>query len=720
MMYVAVNYPAEQQSKLVQSFVRLISITCLFFLGLTAASAQPGDNMLAMAEEDALLAIYGDEEILSIATGSYQPVAKAPSVATVITAEDIRKMGATDIDQVMETVPGLHVSRAFFNGNPLYTFRGIYSDYNEQVLLLINGIPQTAQHAGDRHPAWGGMPVEAIKRIEVIRGPGSAVYGADAFAGVINIHTKSREDIDSAEFGVRAGSFDTQDYWALYGDDWGKFEVAGMLEYHTTDGHREKITQDVAALFGASHTPGPAEMSRENLDARIDIGYELWRFRAGLQRRRDLGLYAGLGSNLDPHGRYASDRWNADLTYRNPEFTPDWDVQAQISFRHTSSEVDKLVYLFPPGAVPGFPEGMIGTPEDWERHWRADFSAFYTGFERHKVRIGAGYALGDTYKVKESKNFNIVFIPALQLAAPVPRGSLDDVSDTADVYLPERKRRNYYFSLQDAWQFANDWELTAGVRYDDYSDFGDTINPRLALVWSASQTITHKFLFGRAFRAPSFLEAYVMNNPVAIGNPDLDPETMQTIEWAVDYSPLDDLHFGMNLFRYEWDDIIEYVPDPTVGTVAQNVGKQTGYGVELEIDWQARDDLKFRGSYAYQYSKDREMDHVSAGAPNHQITLRADWEFKPDWHLNSQINWIGERQREAGDTRSDLDGYTMLDMTLRYRKPNSPWEMAIAGRNLFNTGAQEPTTGTNAAAIPNDLPLAGRNFFVELRYSPTK
>ena len=161
-MFLAVTNPTERQSQFACSFPRLISFTCLFFLGLNAVSAQPGDDMIAMAEEDALLAIYGDEEILSIATGSYQPVAKAPAVATVITAEDIRNMGATDIDQVLEAVPGLHVSRAFYNANPLYTFRGIYSEYNEQVLLLINGIPQTAQHAGDRHPAWGGMRVEAI------------------------------------------------------------------------------------------------------------------------------------------------------------------------------------------------------------------------------------------------------------------------------------------------------------------------------------------------------------------------------------------------------------------------------------------------------------------------------------------------------------------------------------------------------------------------------
>ena len=129
-------------------------------------------------EEEALLELYGDEELVSIATGNAQPISKAPAVASVITAADIREMGARDIDDVLETVPGLHVSRRVVGNNPIYTFRGVYSEANPQVLMLINGISITNLFIGDRNQVWGGMPVESISRIEVIRGPGSAVYGA--------------------------------------------------------------------------------------------------------------------------------------------------------------------------------------------------------------------------------------------------------------------------------------------------------------------------------------------------------------------------------------------------------------------------------------------------------------------------------------------------------------------------------------------------------------
>ena len=147
-------------------------------------------NANALDEEDLALA-FGDAEFISIATGRSQSIATAPAVASVITANDIKAIGATDLDQILETIPGLHVSNSGAGLVPIYVIRGIDTDTNPQVLLLINGIPITNVYLGNRSQVWGGMPVNDIARIEIIRGPGSAVYGADAFAGAINIVTKT-------------------------------------------------------------------------------------------------------------------------------------------------------------------------------------------------------------------------------------------------------------------------------------------------------------------------------------------------------------------------------------------------------------------------------------------------------------------------------------------------------------------------------------------------
>ena len=173
------------------------------------------------AEED-LMALYGGEEFISIATGVDQPLNKAPAVVSVLTAKEIERIGATDIDEILETVPGLHVARDAAGYNPVYTFRGISAQYNPQVLMLINGVPLTNLFQGDRNLVWGGMPVQAIKKIEVIRGPGSALYGADAFAGVINIVTREADGKESFEAGVRYGTYNTKNYWVTGGGSIGE------------------------------------------------------------------------------------------------------------------------------------------------------------------------------------------------------------------------------------------------------------------------------------------------------------------------------------------------------------------------------------------------------------------------------------------------------------------------------------------------------------------
>lgn len=213
---------------------------------------------------------------ISVATGTEQSTDRAPAVTTVITAQDIEAMGATTLEEALNNVPGLHISRLFFGYDPRYTIRGISSFRNPEVLMMINGISIKNLIDGNRGQIWRDMPVNAISRIEIIRGPASAVFGADAFSGVINILTKTTEDINGTEVGTRIGSFDTQDVWLLHGKQYGDLKAVATLEYHTTEGHQEFIEADAQtqfdALFGtqASLAPGPVNLQEHNLDARVD------------------------------------------------------------------------------------------------------------------------------------------------------------------------------------------------------------------------------------------------------------------------------------------------------------------------------------------------------------------------------------------------------------------------------------------------------------------
>lgn len=675
-----------------------------------------------VAEEEELALAYGDKAFVTIATGSRQNISKAPAVASVITARDIEAMGATDLDQVLESVPGVHVSVFSSPYLPIYGIRGIHTGYNPQVLMLINGIPINNVFLGDRSRGWGGFPLENVARIEVIRGPGSALYGADAFAGVINVITKTAAEINGLDYGARIGSFRNREAWIQYGGDLGPVQAAFYLRAGKTDGQRETVSADAQStldrIFGTriSRAPGPVATARDAVDARMDLAMGLWRVRAGVQHR-SIGMGAGLGDSLDPDSRELSRRVYTDLTYDNPNFARDWSLTAQAAYFDIKDlPGDPAFMLFPPGAFGGaFPDGVIGNPGHYERHSQFSLSAFYTGFKDHRIRLGIGHKIEDLYKTVEYKNFRFVVLPGIGPAL-VPVGALADFSDTADVFLRPHKRTVNYVFAQDEWRLAKDWSLTIGVRQDDYSDFGSTTNPRLALVWDAAYNFIVKAMHGRAFRAPSFAELYNINNPVAFGNPNLRPETIVTNELAFSWQPTSTLQTNLSLFRYRMDDILRFSAnaDPSTGATAQNTGGQTGRGLEVEVTWDANRNLRLSGHLARQRSIDLATGQDAGLAPHRKLFLHADWRMAPFWSLGTVVTHVGDRRRQPGDSRPQIADYTTVDLTLRREKIAGNWDLRASVLNLFNREAKEPSLAPGS--IPYDLPLARRSFYLQLQH----
>lgn len=667
-----------------------------------------GSAIAQSSEEEDLALVYGDNSTISIATGSHQPIARAPAVASVITAQDIKAMGATDLDQALESVPGLHVSMVHVAMNPIYSFRGIHTRYNPQVLMLVNGIPITNVFWGDRSQAWGGMPLENVARIEVIRGPGSALYGADAFSGVINVVTKTAADIRGTEFGVRAGSFNSRDAWIQYGGELGVLNAAFYLRAGHTDGQKGIIQQDAQttldAIFGtnASLAPGPVNAVRNALDARADLAKDNWRFRAAYQQR-EVGIGGGLAGSLDPNGRVPETRLYLDMGYEEANWVPNWDVSALVGYYDIKEKPGVPAFvLFPAGAFGGaFPNGMIGNPGHSERHTHGSVSAFYTGFDNHRIRIGTGFRLEDLYEAQEFKNFDSVF-------APLP-AVVDATGNPALVYMLPHKRNVSYVFIQDEWNVANDWTLTAGVRHDRYSDFGGTTNPRLALVWDAAYNVVVKAMHGTAFRAPSFAEQYNINNPVAVGSPNIRPETIITDELAFSWQPLNKLQTNLNFFSYRMRNII--LP---IAARYQNAGGQTGRGLELEATLDATSNLRLTGNFSLQRSTDKATGRDAGLAPHRRLFARADWRFMPKWQVGATVNYVAGRMREPGDARARVPDYTTVDLALRSDKFAGGWNARFMVTNLFNRDAREPTF--KSAGMPSDLPLPGRAVYLQVEH----
>ncbi len=681
---------------------RLFSVL-LLALGSGFAAAQP-----LMEEEDLALA-YGDQNFVSIATGTRQPLSKAPSTATVITAEQIASMGAQTVSQALESVPGLHVSRNNLQNNYALTYgmRGILTGTSPHVLMMVNGIPRTSIYLGNPDEQMVELPVDNIARIEVIRGPGSAVYGADAFAGTVNIITKTADDIDGTSFAGGTGSFASWDARLLHGSRHGKLDVAAYLRVGATDGQQRTIRRDAVGRSGS------VNVGHEDVDGQLDVGYGNLRWRTSYTLRNDVGTGAGIAAALDPVGRVRSERIASDLSWSDANFARDLSLTLQAAFMHLANEVIRPLSVFPPGTSfvgiggSAFPSGMLGTPDKWERQARFSANSVYSGFASHRIRFGIGHDDLEIYKTHETKNFTLPGgIPTI-----LPGGMT--VATGTELFLAPHERRLDYAYLQDEWSFARDWTLTGGIRRDIYSDFGGTTNPRLALVWAARHDLTAKLMYGSAFRAPSFVEQYATGNPVAMGNPSLTPERIKTLEAAISWQPRHDLQTSLSLFRHRISDIISQI-----GNTYGNGGKQRGHGGELEIAWTTADNLQLSGHYAYQKNIDERTGHDAGYAPHHLLHVRADWRFAPGWQLGAQVNHVADRERAKGDSRPQLADYTATDLTLRSDRNKRGWDFAFSVYNLFNADIREPSRPSlNGSVITHDLPLPGRTYWLQARFS---
>jgi outer membrane receptor for ferrienterochelin and colicins len=716
----------------------------LFILaaGASARAAEPGTPARSSEDDQKLEKVkemfqspyseedyYRTDRLLITATGSQLPIHKAPAVASIVTAEDIEKMGATTLAEVLETVPGMHVGPSVDSGyRTNYHIRGIYTGLNQQVLLLINGIPINTVYLGTRQTTFR-MPTANISRVEIIRGPGSAVHGADAFAGTINVITKDAHELKNVHTGFRAGSFKSYDAWLQGGSIWKGWELAASLEYSESEGDRDRI---IAAdqqsafdqMFGthASLAPGVMDTHYKYLDANLGLRKGNWNLHQRFWSNLDQSgpYWAGVTDTLSRGNQLDMTSYLADLRWDKVQITPDWELSAGLNYLNQKS--DFRLVLFPPGAtVPvgsdgnlftgsslvNFPDGVIGGPERTEQTVAGDASAIYTGIRDHRLRLGAGAKYMEL-EARSYANFGPGVIDGTQ---PVVDGDLTDMTGTPYAYVPDKCRQLWYVFGQDEWSLARLWTLTAGLRYDHYSDFGGTLNPRLALVWETRYDLTTKLLYGRAFRPPTFQELYGQNNPVSIGNADLDPETIQSLELAFDYQPVSRLRTIVNLFVYQADDLIEYVANPAGGKTAQNARDQEGYGFEFEMDWQIIPSLQLRANCAFQDSQNQTTDTTVANTPQWQFYINPHWDFWRDWSLDAQWKWIGDRRRAVGDTRDDVPDYSLVGLTLRRKNIFRHWDLAVAGRNLLDEDVREPTN----PAIPGDYPMPGRSWYAETR-----
>ena len=644
---------------------------------------------------------YKTERLLLTATKHLMESRTAPAINSVITAEEIRNMGARNLFDVLNKIPGFSTSWNQIKG--VIDVRGVQTDHAEKVLLMIDGVRIRDSYTGSPTFLFGeDLMVENIKRIEVVRGPGSALYGANAFVGVVNIITKDPEDYgdDHVVASATLGSFNTRQYNLLFSDREGDFNISGHLNYLDTDGARPLIEEDALSNStvynsSASLAPGRAQGADEKLDAGLKLKFRDFSLN-GRIIDKERGIFAGVLGALNTDSKLDVSMAMADLNYHRA-ISDVFDLSGKLYY--VRMDYDAYSELYPPGFTGGNDVGLIGNPSFKNDVIGIELTANYA-LEDHLITSGVVYEEDRQYDVRSITNFADPF------SAPV------DTTETGN-FNQNVTRKIWAAYVQDVWEITAYDSLTLGVRYDHYNDFGGTTNPRVGYVHEFENEMIAKLLYGRAFRAPNNNELHSINNPAVVGNPDLEPETIESLEASVEIPFLRYFTFNTSYFHNVIDDIIRLdFSQPSPYPFVNATSESTVEGVEAELKFSFGKNRYGYLNASYQDSEDdqgRDLPYVADWMGN----VGYNHEFFGKLNTNVNVYWIGERTRAEGDTRAKAPSATLVDITLILKNFYKRLEIKGSVFNLFDEDFVAPSTITS---ITNDLPLHDRMVLVEALY----
>ncbi|NEV61628.1 TonB-dependent receptor plug domain-containing protein [Thiorhodococcus minor] len=679
----------------------------------------------ALAESSAQ-ALFGSERTVSIATGRAHLYRTAPAVATVITAEDIRDGGFRSVVEALRLVPGFHLGLTN-DYSPNVLVRGFSSLGSGNLLVLLDGVAQTDLILGNPLNVLGTIPMDAIERIEVTRGPGSSVFGADAFSGVVNVITRKR--VDQQQLTLSGGSEGTRDGRLLVGAHDDRADLVISAEVMDSDGHTPRIRADrmseIDAVLGSEFSLAPSRVSTDQDNLGVLANARLGQTRAMLRLSRTTqGLGAGTLGVIDPTGARTLETVEGRLA-REVRFSQRLALTLQLDAAQTRLDLDDVTW-FPVSGL--FSDGLQFDASAEQETWRLRADLRYAATDRHFITVGLGveqirYAvdalelsgLASAVAGLGSLSGTGAALSASMLSDPLTgyaSGLAQLLSAAATGDDDDGHRRLSWVYVQDEWLVAPKWSLTWGARLDDYTDVGTQVSPRAVLVWTPLPEWTAKVLYGEGFRAPTLLETQNGLSPVYLANAELESERLRTFELALQYQPHPDLALGLNLFRHETVDQIRH-QNRTLYAEAENVGHQVGQGGELEARWAPSRNLLLRGWYAYQYNTDETTGEDAGYSPHHRfygaLQVRRGRTF-----FNLQGMYVGDRARVAEDTRDEAPEYGQLDLLIRHDLTKQV-SLQLDIRNLLNGNLEEASAGTS---LPQDLPLASRTFYgsIEVRF----
>ncbi len=669
---------------------------CIFVL--SALAAGPFGGLLSPARAQSLggksdLADLSLEELMQIpvhAASRYaQDMSEAPASVTIVTGRDIEAYGHRTLAEILASVPGFYMSY-----DRSYEYAGMRGfgrpgDFNTRILVLIDGVrTNDVIYNSSGLGTDFNIDVDLIDRIEVVRGPGSVLYGTNAFFAVVNVITKTGRDIDGGRLSVSAASFDTRKGSLSYGGplrDRGEFLVSGS--YCASDG------PDL--YFPAFDSPATNHGIAEGLDGERfgsyfgKVRYGEWRLGLALMDRdksRPTASYETIFGN--DRDKDLDRRFTADLSYRR-ELSGSGEAAAHFTFQDYAYEG---YYFFPSEE-----DGDSSLPTLDVDHIRGEWwgiEAKLSGeiFARNRVTGGIEYR--DNFKIKQ-QNYD---------------------EGMSVVYLDSRNNTKVTgVYAQHEIRFTEGLILNTGARYDHAEPLNEgNISPRVALILKPAEGTSLKFICGEAFRSPSAFELYYTDGGFTTkGNPDLAPERIRTYEAIVTRKLSDELQGKLAIYRYEIRDLItQYLDRGDSLLQYRNVDAIEANGFEVTFLGKAIGVVEGRLSYSYADARDSASHARLSNSPRHLATLGL---VTPLVHGRAraafEAQYVGARLTLDGNTAK---AYAVANLNVTAAHLLGKLDVSAGVRNLFDTRYAYPV---GEEFIQDALEADGRTIRVKCTYS---
>jgi iron complex outermembrane receptor protein len=612
-------------------------LTCLLTLAAslpTAAQEEPPDFTGLSLEQ------LGEVEIVYAAARREQRTREAAASVSIVTAADIRDHGYRTLADILRTLPGFYVT---YDRN--YSYLGVRGfgrpgDYNTRILLLVDGL-RVNDNVYDEALIGQEFLVdpEVVERVEVVRGPGAALYGNSAFFAVVNVVTRRGIALGS-EVTATGASFGTWQGRASYGKQFeGGVDVLVSASRLGSDGQRLYFPEFDSPATNQGVVAGGDDEHADHLLAKVTRGG--WALEAA-RVSREKGIP-----------------------------TASFDTVFGDTRTRTTDTLSRVVLGYEGGL------GASGARQQARLHYGLyDYRGTYILEGAPEPVVNRDSARGEWVGLdwgvsRKAGSHNLSLGGDIQRNLHQDQRSYDEAPFLEDVAAHSRSTR-WGLYAQDEVQVSKVVSLVLGGRYDRTDAFGDTVNPRLGLVYHPGPRTTLKLLAGRAFRAPNEFETRYYGE----ASRDLVPESIRTLEVHGDLLVGGRIRLSAGAFLNRIDDLVSLTTGPQGDLRYENARPIDSRGVEAGAEAQVRG---ARGSLTYEFQDTREAgtSQQLTNSPRHMARFAFTVPL-PGSTLGVDAQYLSPRRTLSGGR---ADGFVVVNCTVTTR--HLFWGLELSG-SLYN------------------------------------